>query len=63
MAQGATTFDDMRGAMAEATAAMERHNMPYALIGGLATSYRSQPWFTKAIDFLVKVVIPSNRLI
>jgi hypothetical protein len=55
MAQGPTTFDDMRRAMAEASAAMDRHKVPYALIGGLATSYRSQPRFTKDIDFLVKV--------
>jgi hypothetical protein len=54
MAQGPTTSDDMTRAMAETTAAMDRHNVPYALIGGLATSYRSQPRFTKDIDFLVK---------
>jgi hypothetical protein len=27
----------------------------YALIGGMATSYRSQPRFTKVVDFLVQV--------
>ncbi len=45
----------MRRAMSEAVAAMERHKVPYALIGGWATSYRSQPRFTRDIDFLVKV--------
>ena len=42
-------------ALDEATAAMDRHAVSYALIGGLATSYRSQPRFTKDIDFLVQV--------
>ncbi len=34
---------------------MALHNVSYALIGGMATSYRSQPRFTKDVDFLVNV--------
>ena len=45
----------MRRALAKFAAAMDRRKVSYALIGGLATSYRSQPRFTKDIDFLVNV--------
>jgi hypothetical protein len=45
----------MRQALEETSTAMGRHQASYALIGGMAASYRSQPRFTKAIDFLVKV--------
>jgi hypothetical protein len=45
----------MLKALEEATAAMERHSVSYALIGGIAASFRSQPRFTKDIDFLVEV--------
>ncbi len=55
MARDSTISDEMRHALAEAMTAMEQHKVPYALIGGLATSYRSQPRFTKDVDFLVKV--------
>jgi hypothetical protein len=57
-----TVSEEMRGALAEATAAMAHHKVLYALIGGMATSYRSQPRFTKDVDFLVKIpqlVLPS----
>jgi Nucleotidyl transferase of unknown function (DUF2204) len=55
MASEPTLADEMRRALDEATAAMDHHKVSYALIGGLAASYRSQPRFTKDIDFLVKV--------
>jgi hypothetical protein len=55
MAEDPTGADDLRRAITEATAAMERHGVAYALIGGLAASFRSQPRFTRDIDFLVKV--------
>lgn len=45
----------MRQALAHVTAAMERFGASYALIGGIATSFRSQPRFTKDVDFLVEV--------
>lgn len=47
-------LDDMGRALKEVASAIDRHKAKYALIGGLATSYRSQPRFTKDIDFLVK---------
>jgi nucleotidyltransferase DUF2204 len=47
--------DEMRMALDEAAAAMDQHAVSYALIGGMAASYRSQPRFTKDIDFLVQV--------
>jgi hypothetical protein len=45
----------LRNALAEATDAMAHHQVQYALIGGIATSYRSQPRFTRDVDFLVNV--------
>jgi hypothetical protein len=53
---------DLKQGLAEAAAALSGHNVPYALIGGMATSYRSQPRFTKDLDFLLHVpqlVLPS----
>ena len=49
MARDPTLSDEMRNALDEATAAMDRHAVSYALIGGIAASYRSQPRFTKDI--------------
>ncbi len=57
-----TISDQLRRALEEAIAAMAQFHVSYALIGGMAASYRSQPRFTKDIDFLVKVpqlVLPS----
>ena len=54
MARDPTLSDEMRTALDEATAAMDHHAVSYALIGGLAASYRSQPRFTKDIDFLLQ---------
>jgi hypothetical protein len=34
---------------------MDQHAVSYALIGGIAASFRSQPRFTRDIDFLVQV--------
>ena len=55
MADDPTFSDEMRQALEETSTAMGRHQASYALIGGMAASYRSQPRFTKDIDFLVKV--------
>jgi hypothetical protein len=55
MVRDSNLSDEMRKALDEVTTAMDRHEVSYALIGGLATSYRSQPRFTKDIDFLVQV--------
>jgi len=62
MATNQVLSEDLLKALEESTAAMDRHLVSYALIGGLAASYRSQPRFTKDIDFLVQVpqvVLPS----
>src|SRR6516164_6848133 len=55
MARDDTLSDEMRRALNEAIAAMDQHVVSYALIGGIASSYRSQPRFTKDIDFLIQV--------
>jgi Nucleotidyl transferase of unknown function (DUF2204) len=55
MANDHTISHELLSALEETTAAMERHSVSYALIGGMAASYRSQPRFTKDIDFLVEV--------
>jgi hypothetical protein len=47
MAADPTISDEMGKALDEATAAMKQYSVSYALIGGLAASYRSQPRFTK----------------
>jgi hypothetical protein len=46
---------DLRDGLVEAAAALTRHRVTYALIGGMATSFRSQPRFTKDLDFLLGV--------
>src|SRR5262245_25411665 len=55
MAPDHSLSHEMLKALEETTAAMDRHRVSYALIGGLAASYRSQPRFTKDLDFLVQV--------
>jgi hypothetical protein len=34
---------------------LSRHSVQYAVIGGMATSFRSQPRFTKDVDFLLQI--------
>jgi hypothetical protein len=34
---------------------LARHSVKYAVIGGMASAYRSQPRFTKDVDFLLNV--------
>ncbi len=46
---------DLQQGLTEAAAALAQYKVHYALIGGMATSYRSQPRFTKDLDFLLKV--------
>jgi Nucleotidyl transferase AbiEii toxin, Type IV TA system len=48
-------MEDLQQALTEAAAAMAQFRAHYALIGGMATSYRSQPRFTKDVDFLLNV--------
>ena len=47
--------EDLRQAVTEATAVFVRHGVQYALVGGMAISHRSQPRFTKDVDFLLTI--------
>lgn len=47
--------DPIQEALVLGAAALDRHAVRYALIGGLATGYRSRPRYTKDIDFIVDV--------
>lgn len=47
--------DPLQEALAIGAAALERHDVRYALIGGLATGYRSRPRYTKDIDVIIDV--------
>src|SRR5262245_26660694 len=51
----AISEQDLSNALAEAVAALEQLHIKYALIGGLATSFRSQPRYTKDVDFLLQI--------
>jgi hypothetical protein len=46
---------DLLEGLATTAAALEQHGVSYALIGGMAAGYRSQPRFTKDLDFLLRV--------
>lgn len=48
-------FNKLSEGMAASVASLAAFEIQYALIGGLATSLRSQPRFTKAVDFLLKI--------
>jgi hypothetical protein len=61
MASDSISVDDLQKALTQTAAALAQHQVNYALIGGLAASYRSQPRFTKDVDFLLhvpQVVLP-----
>jgi hypothetical protein len=45
----------LRQGLTEAAAALANYKVHYALIGGMAISYRWQPRFTKDIDFLLHI--------
>ncbi len=49
------SVDDLHRGLTHAAAALAHYHVPYALIGGMATGYRSQPRFTKDLDFLLNV--------
>lgn len=50
-----TTMEELLDALAITADALQEHHVSYALIGGMATGYRSQPRFTKDLDFLLNV--------
>ena len=45
----------LEAGLRKVAAVLEQHAVNYAVIGGLAAGYRSQPRFTKDIDFLLHV--------
>lgn len=47
--------DPLEEALAIGVSSLERHGVRYALIGGLATGYRSRPRYTKDIDVIIDV--------
>jgi hypothetical protein len=47
--------EDLHQALTEAAAALAQFRARYALVGGTAIGYRSQPRFTKDVDFLLTV--------
>jgi hypothetical protein len=46
---------DLAAALATTAEVLEQRGVKYAVIGGMATGYRSQPRFTKDVDFLLHV--------
>jgi hypothetical protein len=49
------TEQDLVQGLAAAAEALAQHRIQYAVIGGMAAGYRSQPRFTKDLDFLLQV--------
>ncbi len=49
------SVDVLNRGVSEAAASFAKFRVDYALIGGLATSFRSQPRFTKDLDFLLHI--------
>lgn len=47
--------DPLQETLAIGAATLDRHDVRYALIGGLATGYRSRPRYTKDIDVIIDV--------
>ena len=50
-----TLPQNLGSALVEVVEAFDAWNVRYALIGGVATGYRSQPRFTQDLDFLVEI--------
>ncbi len=51
----AISEQDLRDGLAAAAETLALRRVSYAVIGGMAAGYRSQPRFTKDIDFLLRV--------
>lgn len=47
--------DAIEAALTDIVSVLARADVPYALIGGLATGYRSRPRYTKDIDLILDV--------
>jgi hypothetical protein len=54
--------EDLKQALVEMAAALAQLDVKYAVIGGMATAYRSQPRFTKDLDILVAVPQPASTI-
>jgi hypothetical protein len=52
---GPITESDLVDGLARTAQALQQHGVQYAVIGGMAAGYRSQPRFTKDVDFLLQV--------
>jgi hypothetical protein len=51
----ATTERDLIDGLVASAAVLSAHRVAYAVIGGMATTFRTQPRFTKDLDFLLHV--------
>jgi hypothetical protein len=47
--------EDLKKTLVEMAAALAQFNAKYAVIGGMAAAYRSQPRFTKDLDILLAI--------
>jgi hypothetical protein len=47
--------DALEAALTDVVAVLVRAGIPYALIGGLATGYRSRPRYTSDIDLILDI--------
>lgn len=57
-------IDAIEAALTDVVAVLTKANVPYALIGGLATGYRSRPRYTKDVDLIVdipQITLPADR--
>ncbi len=47
--------EDLPAGLLQLTQALDKLRLRYALIGGVATGYRSRPRFTQDLDFLLDI--------
>ncbi len=47
--------EDLPAGLLQLTQALDKLRLRYALIGGVATGYRSRPLFTQDLDFLLDI--------
>lgn len=53
--EAGSPFDAIEAALTDVVAVLTKADVPYALIGGLATGYRSRPRYTKDVDLIVDI--------
>lgn len=54
-AEASGPSDAIEAALTDLIAVLTRADIPYVLIGGLATGYRSRPRYTKDIDLILDI--------